>query len=158
VYTGTSVGSLTLVDSNDDSNVSDDGTTTSRVMINASMATKYEIAVDGFNEQEGMIKLAIHPAPRNDTLANSFKINGRYIAAVGGNFGAGKDANEPNHAGNSGGRSVWWSWTAPRDGEVGVSTEGSDFDTTLAVYTGSTYPLTLVASNNDYNNVTNYFI
>ncbi len=33
--------------------------------------------------------------------------------------------------------SLWWSWTASEDAEVLVSTLGSDFDTVLAIYTGS---------------------
>jgi subtilisin family serine protease len=149
VYTGTSVGSLTLIASNDDSNIGYDGTVTSRLIVNVAN-TKYQIAVDGASGQEGFVKLAIRACPRNDALTNAFQVNGRSIAAVGWNLGATKEANEPDHAGNSGGRSVWWDWVAPVTGEVALSTEGSDFDTVLAVYTGTGYPLTLVASNNDF--------
>src|SRR6059036_3307124 len=46
-------------------------------------------------------------------------------------------------------RSVWWSGKAPVNGTVVLTTAGSTFDTLLAVYTGSSYPLTYVASNND---------
>ena len=33
--------------------------------------------------------------------------------------------------------SLWWTWTAPEDGEVFVSTQGSDFDTVIGIYTGN---------------------
>ena len=58
-------------------------------------------------------------------------------------------------AGVSGGKSVWWSWTASSSGGVTLSTAGSNFDTTLGVYTGSSLAsLRLVAENDDenYNN------
>lgn len=49
-----------------------------------------------------------------------------------------------------GGKSLWWSWTAPASGPVTISTCGSDFDTVLAVYTGNAVDaLSLVASNNN---------
>lgn len=59
-----------------------------------------------------------------------------------------KEKIEPNHAGQSGGRSVWWQWTAPFSGPVKISTAGSTFNTLLAVYTGASLSaLTEVASN-----------
>ena len=67
---------------------------------------------------------------------------------IGTNVGATKEPGEPNHAGNSGGKSVWWSWTAPVSGNVSVTTVGSSFDTLLAVYTGTALSnLTGIASN-----------
>jgi hypothetical protein len=54
------------------------------------------------------------------------------------------------HAGDAGGRSVWWSWTAARGGVVSFDTCGAEFDTLLAVYTGDRVDaLTKVASNDD---------
>jgi len=38
------------------------------------------------------------------------------------------------HAGEVGGHSVWFRWTAPASGPVDFNTVGSDFNTTLAVY------------------------
>jgi hypothetical protein len=58
-----------------------------------------------------------------------------------------KETGEPNHAGNPGGKSIWWVWTAPVTGPVTFSTAGSAFTTLLAAYTGSSVSnLTLVAS------------
>src|SRR6185369_16487374 len=66
------------------------------------------------------------------------------------NFNATKETGELNHAGNQGGKSVWWIWTAPANGLVTISTIGSSFDTLLAIYTGNDVgSLTLVASDDD---------
>ena len=51
----------------------------------------------------------------------------------------------------AGGASVWYSWTAPLEGEVEIDTVGSDFDTLIGVYTGNAVgSLTEVASNDDF--------
>ncbi|MDO8963192.1 MAG: M6 family metalloprotease domain-containing protein [Coriobacteriia bacterium] len=48
------------------------------------------------------------------------------------------------------GSSLWYEWQAPRDGAVYFATTGSDFDTVLGVYTGSTLgALSEVASDDD---------
>jgi hypothetical protein len=63
-------------------------------------------------------------------------------------FGATKAPQEPNHCGVAGGASYWFALRVDSDGLLSVSTEGSDFDTVLAVYTwpGTILdPLVLVA-------------
>lgn len=88
--------------------------------------------------------------PANDLFADRIVITGTNVAVTGSNVGASKEPGEPNHAGNSGGASVWWSWTAPRTDSVTMSTSGSSFDTLLGVYTGtSVSALTTIASNDD---------
>ena len=64
---------------------------------------------------------------------------------------ASKEAGEPAHAGNAGGRSIWFTWTAPAGRHVYVfDTFPSTFDTLLAVYTGTDVAaLAEVASNDD---------
>ena len=47
-----------------------------------------------------------------------------------------KDAGEPSHGGVIGGASVWYSYDAPTNGVLKISTEGSTFDTVMAVYSG----------------------
>ncbi len=50
----------------------------------------------------------------------------------------------------SGGKSVWWKWTAPSSGDVVIDTNGSNFDTLLGVYTGTAVnALTLIAGDNN---------
>jgi hypothetical protein len=58
---------------------------------------------------------------------------------------------EPFHCGDPGGASVWWTWTAPSNVAVSVSTAGSTYDTIVAIYTGSNINATLasVACNDD---------
>ncbi len=101
---------------------------------------------------------AVSSAPGNDNLTSAFPFipigsenTGTQVGAViGANIGASKEASEPIHAGNAGGASVWWTWTAPATADYAVSTLGSSFNTLLAVYTGATYPaLSLVGGNDD---------
>jgi subtilisin family serine protease len=98
--------------------------------------------------------------PRIDVLAALGAVNDQFAAAVSlagqsgsvyaYNIDATKEAGEPAHAGNSGGKSVWWAWTPPLTGPVILTTLGSDFDTLLAVYTGSNpASLSLTAENNN---------
>jgi subtilisin family serine protease len=87
--------------------------------------------------------------PPNDAFANAFTLSANSgLIFVGNNVEATKETGEPNHAGNSGGKSVWWKWTAPSSSPVAFTTINSGFDTLLAVYTGSSVSsLTQVAAN-----------
>src|SRR2546425_3684733 len=42
-----------------------------------------------------------------------------------------KESGEPNHAGNAGGSSIWYRWTAPTADPVTIDTVGSAFNTLL---------------------------
>jgi len=93
---------------------------------------------------------AAHSAPVNDNLAAATVLTGLTNLVIASNVGAGVEFGEPAHAGGPGGRSVWWSWQAPVTGSFSISTEGSSFDTLLAVYTGNSISnLQLVAANDD---------
>ncbi len=93
--------------------------------------------------------------PANDAFANAIVVTLNTTGtttARGFNTNASKEINEPRHADNSGGRSVWWRWSAPSDGNVTVDTRGSYCDSTLGVYTGANLALLArVASNDDIN-------
>jgi sugar lactone lactonase YvrE len=92
--------------------------------------------------------------PTNDAFANATALSGTNFNVTGSNVGATKESGEPNHAGNPGGRSVWWSWTAPVSGTMTLDTFGSSYDTLLAVYTGnSVSKLTPLISDDDASNV-----
>jgi hypothetical protein len=161
VYTGSSVVSLTLVASKElalDSCGA--GSTAARKLSFAAHSGQvYRIAVDGawrFDingfpyRQSGSIALALRKSPRppNDQFAKATAV-GEGLG-LWTNAGASKETGEPNHAGNPGGRSVWWKWRAPRDGVVSFDTCGGHFDTVLAVYTGNSVgALRRVASNDD---------
>ncbi|GEM_PF-5799553 len=91
--------------------------------------------------------------PLNDHFVNRIALTGSTATSSGTNLDATSEPGEPNNAGVSGGKSVWWSWTAGATRTVTVTTAGSNFDSTLGVYTGSTVSsLSVVASNDDEDN------
>ncbi len=151
VYTGSAVNALTLIGGDDDSGPG----VTSLVTFNATAGVTYQIAVDGYSGASGSISLALSPPvapPANDNFASAFTLTGDAPSTSGTNLSATREPGEPNHAGDPGGHSVWWRWTSTRTGYVSVSTAGSNFDTLLAVYTGSAVnALTLVAANDQAN-------
>lgn len=67
-------------------------------------------------------------------------------------YGSHTEPGEPGNCGIPGGASVWCSYQPPIGGTLFISTDGSDFDTTLGVYSGdgsSFETLTPVACDND---------
>ncbi len=91
--------------------------------------------------------------PPNDSFAKATVLAlgaGNTATVTGTNIAASREPGEPNHADAPQGHSVWWKWTAPLNGAATITTLGSDFDTVLAIYTGSSVgALTTVASNDD---------
>lgn len=88
--------------------------------------------------------------PANDNLGSARVVTGGSFDVTGTNRAATKQAGEPNHAGDPGGASVWFRWTAPQTRFFTIRTFGSDFDTLLAVYRGATVAnLTPVIANDD---------
>ena len=66
--------------------------------------------------------------------------------------GATREPDEPMHCGVTGGASEWFAWQPPTNGTAVVNTDGSSFDTVLAIYIGpgdSYATLTNVACDND---------
>jgi len=93
---------------------------------------------------------AIFPPPANDAFAARFTLEGIDGSRTATNDFASKESGEPAHAGNAGGKSVWWRWVAPGRGTLTLTTTGSGFDTLLAVYTGATLgSLTPVGASDD---------
>ena len=72
----------------------------------------------------------------NDDFADAEDITGATGGASGSNVRATNEPGEPMHAWPGGG-SIWYRWTAPANGRAHFTTCGSDFDTTLAAYTGT---------------------
>ncbi len=154
VYTGTDLNHLTLLAANDNS----DGLT-SGVSFQVSTGQQYFIAVDGSSISEfGKTVLNwqenIFPAPGNDDFVNAYELNGDMGNTNGTNVNATREAGEPDHIYKTGGNSVWWKWTAPRNGELFLDTEGSGFDTVISVYTGSSInDLKKMADNDDSSDI-----
>lgn len=172
VFTGTTISNLHQVTQNDSVSLESYGnswlsfTRNSRVEFDASEGTTYYFLVNGENidsngtvnqaqTNTGRIRLNLAPLtpPTNSTFAGAKEIIGTEYHIIQPTFGSGKEPGEPNHAGISGGRSLWWKWTAPESGPIVVSTAGNLYDdfharrTGLGVYTGnSVNGLSLVTS------------
>ena len=105
---------------------------------------------EGNNVARIPITLRDATPPGNDHFTQATVLKGSQLVARGSNEHATRQEDEPRHAGGAGGSSVWWSWTAPANGVVSISTRGSEVDTLLAVYRGkSLHNLDLVAANDD---------
>ena len=88
--------------------------------------------------------------PANDHFANAEVLEGVEGSVLSSNREATKQFGEPLHAGNLGGRSLWYSFTPSEDGVLDLQTRGSNFDTLLAVYVGEKVATSeLVAANDD---------
>lgn len=74
--------------------------------------------------------------PANDNFANRTQINGTNALLTGRNAEATPEPDEPAHDVEGAQRSIWWTWTAPRDGTALFSIEGGVKN--IAVYRGET--------------------
>jgi hypothetical protein len=170
VYTGSAVNALTAVARNSDisgySNSPWSFAKNSRLEFDAVAGTTYRIMVNAHafgttaaqhevNTHLGEIHFNFRPLeePVNNRFADAIEITGTEYHGIISNFGGSKEPGEPNHGGMNGGRSLWWTWTAPESGPFIVSTTGNmfddlnAFDTGIGVYTGSAVnALTTIAS------------
>lgn len=152
VYTGTGLGDLTLVAENDDVG---GGATYSSVSFPVTLGVEYFVAVDGKNGDAGNYQLSYSSGASNDFFGAPMvlpEVCDGFVSST--NVGAGIEPNEPAHAGNPGGASVWFLWKAPVIGDptypVTFNTSGSDFDTLLGVYEGtSVNSVSLLAFNDN---------
>ena len=114
----------------------------------------HSIAESDYSNNLVQIPVAIpeecRPLLANDDFSNPQIISSVPSSVTTFNACATKEPGEPNHAGDYGGHSIWFQFTPTLSGTVVVSTEGSDFDTLLAVYTGNAVDaLTMIATNDD---------
>jgi hypothetical protein len=98
----------------------------------------------------------VQSPPANDSFANA-QLLGDFGSISGTTLEATKEAGEPNHAGKQGGRSVWFKWTQPSTVTFSAGytftlrNSTTNFDTLLAIYTGSSVnALTQISANDDY--------
>ncbi len=150
-YTGTAVGALTARAANNDT-----GGVQSFISTPVVSGQQLSIAVDGAGTLEGIFSLNYYFQPTvpgliNDSFANRSIVPGVSATVTGSNISATEEPGEPIHSPLAAPTaSVWWEWTAPTNGVVVVDTFGSDFDSVLAVYTGSDLnALSLVTGNDD---------
>src|SRR2546423_8412860 len=121
LYTGASLGTLANVTS------ASDCATHPGPFFQASRGTAYYLAVDGSTNggtqppQEGDVSVAV--SATNDLFAGATDLYGGLpTSAFDSNYYATKEEGEPDHAGDPGGRSIWYRWTANDSGPVTVDT------------------------------------
>ena len=103
----------------------------------ATAGTTYRIELTG-GGNEASWRLNLQPGPGNDAFASRTVIPGSIFSTKANNTFATKEPGEPDHAGDAGGASLWWSWTAPADGELTLTVTNSDSSLPLlAVYAGN---------------------
>jgi hypothetical protein len=88
-------------------------------------------------------------APLNDNFADRIAVGLTTNAFRSSNVGATNETGEPIHAGKLGGASVWFTWSTNASGIATFRTEGSAFDTLLAVYTGNSLDTLVEAAEDD---------
>jgi len=154
VYTGPALTNLVVLKYSAWEVYGPNGINTSRITLKANAGTVYQIAVNGIDDTCGKVQLNIFRSapPTNDNFAQRTVLTGTLLCLTNYNGTATTEPGEPSLGFDiPSGRTLWWSWTAPSNGWVRVSTAGSDFDTRLAAFTGESLTnLTLVAANDDY--------
>ena len=132
IYTGSSVTNLSRVAAG-----FNNGPYIANCSFVSAAGTEYLVAVDGYSSGYGTFTLALAetPPPPNDNFADRIALTGTNTSATGSNVSASKEPGEPNHAGQAGGQSVWWTWTAPASGWTTITSSGN-FSMLLGIYTG----------------------
>ncbi|MEY2408828.1 MAG: hypothetical protein QOF48_1498, partial [Verrucomicrobiota bacterium] len=164
VYATNASGVFALIGATDNPNTgyldSSGGYLESRLnLANVVVGRIYFICVDGYNPGSGAASGPVVlnwnqlvGAPPNNAFGSPIDLVGMQGGVSSRNHNATKENNEPAHAGNAGGHSVWFRWVAPASGDMVIDTMGSTFDTLLAVYTGTSLSglaATVVAQNDD---------
>jgi hypothetical protein len=97
-----------------------------------------------------VLRLILPPVQVADNFVDRVPLEGAVGLVAWNNNNATRESGEPIHAGKPGGKSIWYTWTAPATGVATLSAIGSAFDTLLAVYVGgSVSNLTVVESDED---------
>ena len=129
------------------------GVWSAKVALKTGINTVTAVAQDFAENVSSSVSMTINlraASVANDGFIAAAEIIESVGTEKGSNVNASREFGEPQHGGSEGGHSVWWRFTAPADGVLGLSTTTSTFDTLLGVYLGSTVDnLTLLASNDD---------
>ena len=129
VYTGTSLESLNLVVES----ALPGGT--QALSFFATEGVEYQIAFDGSGNAVAFLLSFL--GPLNDDFADAIVLGSTTdVSAIGFNYSATAETNEPAHDGAAAAASVWWRWVAPADGIATVSIAESALDPRVAVYAG----------------------
>ena len=147
-------GTLTNVGCDDDTG----GNYTSSLNAAIASGTTYYIEVAGYySYSSGNLVISVDSttgsAPPNDDFDNAFIISSAPYTYTQNTATATTAFDDPTFqicaTGNTHSHSVWYSFTAPSNGDLHVDTSGSGYDTVLAVWTGMRGALTAVACHDD---------
>lgn len=138
VFTGSDVSTLTAVPVRS-SNATPDGANETVVVVTAGVSYQIQVCTDeGLESFDLGLDFGQSTAPSNDTFAARPVLSGVPVVVTGSNRGADLEQGEPVPVGSTSWQAtIWWSWTAPSDGQYTITTDGSGFDTLLGVYTGT---------------------
>jgi|TARA_B110000116_G_scaffold96657_1_gene84346 subtilisin family serine protease len=114
------------------------------VQVNGVILENTDYSLDALSNR----KIIANSTPAKGSEINIFYNN--WLSEIINTKKATREVNEPYHANNEGGASVWWSFTAPFDGVLSVRTVNTKVDTVLGLYQGSrVVNLALIQSNDD---------
>ncbi|MBG18295.1 MAG: hypothetical protein CMB77_08095 [Euryarchaeota archaeon] len=110
------------------------------------------VSADGKDDAVRVIQYNVAAVPENDSFSMAEKISEQSAIVEAFNNYATVEKSEPRHSGLSMHHgSLWWKWTAEKDGQVYMDTAGSDVDVNIAVYRGNKIDeLLLIARNQNY--------
>jgi hypothetical protein len=116
-----------------------------QVTFNASANTTYFFMVASVccGNPGGNLVFRLNPPPANDDIDNATVVGGLPFTDSISTADATTAGDDPSCNGN--GHSVWYSFTPTRDLPVKADTSGSDYATSLSVYTGSRGALSQIA-------------
>src|ERR1051325_1678380 len=96
------------------------------------------------------VQLPLEGVNGADNFVDRVTLTGTNGTWAGQNRFATMEPGEPRHADKPGGKSIWYTWKAPKTGIGTVGTTGSTFDTLLGVYAGTSVSnLTAMGSDED---------
>ena len=114
------------------------------IELNGNVLSADEYDLDALSKR----KIKLSEVPSKDSQINIFY--SYWESDIVNSEKATKEINEPDHAGNEGGASVWWAFTAPYDGVLSLRTVNTKVDTIMGMYQGNRMSdLSLINSNDD---------
>ena len=166
VYTGGSLAALVLVDKAENLSFEpidfDTDLLDATFLATAGQVYHIQVASLSWVTTFGNFELSITPAlrPANDDFgAATDMASATFFSGQSTLLDGTSETGEPDHFDNAGidpparsSSTIWWKWVAPSASSVTVDTHGSDGDTILAIYRGTTLAgLTLVDASDDIN-------
>ena len=150
-YTGASLGALSEEGCADDTLLA----VTSALLLPVTSGTDYWIQVGSLDASPTQLNIRFESgaAPANDNFADAIAASPLPFEDTRSTVGASEETGELLACqGTAIGATVWYSVEVTEPSNVKVTTQGSDFDTMLAVYTGTLGSLSLVSCNDDVDN------